>query len=369
MQKAEKNLVVLILAGGKGERFWPRSGAKEPKQLQKIYSNNTLLGESLARARLLTKQEGIFIGCEPALQSAILEHHPELTKENFILEPQGRNTAPMIALFSLVLSKKAKELVHIVMPADHYIQSSDAFCLAINEAVQAAQAGYLVTLGIRTTGANTQYGYIYSPYDAEPLSNTKAYPIAAFKEKPEQTAAQKYHQDPHYFWNSGIFIWRGDRIIEEFAAHAPEIINPIRQALEGGQAALKDSFAQLPKLPVDIAILEKSQKMAMVRAEFLWDDVGSWKALRRIHKSDQNKNLLFARQCGKDSKQAVLSARKSTGNTIAVDKGHVALLGVKDLLLVQEGSTLFLAHHDALDEMKDFLEQMKENPSLQNDRQ
>ena len=358
--EAGREVVVLILAGGRGERFWPRSSKQKPKQLQEIYSQKTLLAETLERAQLLTREEHIFIGCDAHFQKAILKRHPELSKQAFIIEPQGRNTAPMIALAALELEKRFPGAIHVVMPADHYITPQVDFIKTLKKAIQTASKNFLVTLGIVPKFPNSQYGYIQAGEVIEKGKEPGTRKILSFTEKPDKATAEKYLAQGDYFWNSGIFIWSGKLILSEFQKLAPEIIAPLKAAM-GNPRKFMLNFKQIPKLPIDIAIMEKSSNAAVVTADFQWDDLGSWTSLERVLKKDAKGNIFFTRQ----NKGTHLASLESSGNIIALDQGLVALLDVQDLVLVQEGKIIFVAQRKSLDKIKEFLEQMRKNPSLQ----
>ena len=368
--------IVLILAGGKGERFWPRSQADKPKQLQCIYSDKSLLEETLKRARLLSKsKKRIFICCSSTFRRAIIKSHPYIASYPFIIEPQGCNTAAIIALAALHLERRFPGAIHVVLPADHYVAPPEAFCKTVKTAMTAAKRQLLLTIGISPKRPETQYGYIHS---GEKIEDLDAYKIHAFTEKPNLNTAQKYLAKGGYYWNSGIFVWSGNTILQEFRKHAREIYEPIASAfVHKGlfrqglfRRRLKRAFEQeIPILPVDVAILEKSSSLAMVPASFQWDDLGSWTSLERIMSPvDSAGNILFSRR-----KQGHLSSLESHDNIVALDqkknKGLVALLGVRDLVIVQEGDVLLVAKRNALDKMKELVKQVRENPSLQKYRE
>ncbi len=356
----KKEVLVIILAGGVGERFWPRSGKKHPKQLHKIHSSKTLLEETLLRARAITKNNHIFIACNSHLSKIILKTHKSIRPENFILEPEGRNTAPIIALVALILEKKYPHAIHVILSADHYISSLSSFIKNIKKAIESATSDQLITLGITPTRPETQYGYIEIKdiihSNGAPLSPQK---ILSFKEKPDFITAKEYFQNGHFLWNSGIFIWKGKTILEEFEKHAPNILIPLKQMLE--KKTLKTHFHKLPKTPIDIAILENSKRIMVVPANFQWDDLGSWNSLERVLPKDKNGNIFFA-PLSQSSHFIELEARE---NIIASQRGLVALLGVEDMVVVQEGEILFIAHRKALDKIKVLLASIKANPSLQ----
>ena len=373
MKKQDLRPVVLILAGGKGERFWPRTSAKQPKPLHKIYSSKTLLEETWQRASSLTSSERIFIGCDLQRKQAILKSHPKIPKSSFIIEPQGRNTAAIIALATLELENRFPKAIHIVLPADHYITSLTAFQISVKKAIQIAQKNFLVLLGVTANHPTSQYGYIHA---GKRIADLSAKQVLAFKEKPTLRTAKKYLQQGNYFWNSGIFIWDGQSILSEFALHAKQILEPIESALkprknstvrvfnklDSKKQRLSRAFQKIPNLPIDVAILEKSNKLAMVTARFTWNDLGSWDSLDFLKPTinrDINGNLMLVRSKTK------LASLESTGNIIAIDNGLVALLGIENIVAVQGKEVLFLAHRKYLPRLKEFLRQMNKNPSLQ----
>lgn len=363
--KASKNAngpVVLIMAGGKGERFWPRSRISHPKQLQKVYSSRTLLEETIVRARTVTDDSRIFIGCNAELKKAILKTHKGIKSSQFVVEPEGRNTAPVIALAALQFEKKFPGATHIVLSADHFITPLAAFESTLRKAMETATAGegWLVTLGVRPNRPETGYGYIAAG-EMLPEQGGGAHAIESFVEKPDEQRARDYLGRGNYYWNSGIFIWSGPRIVEEFRKHAPDVIGPLENdGVYGSSKKLAQVFPQIPDRPVDIAIMEKSERIAMIPAEFAWDDVGSWLSLRRIAEPDADGNLTIS-----TGKAAGIAAMDSRDNLIVTDKKLVALLGVENVVLVEEKDLLFLARADRIGQIKEFIGTFKANPTLQ----
>lgn len=347
--------VVLIMAGGKGERFWPRSTRSSPKQLQKIYSNKTLLQETIDRARKLTSADRIFIGCNPSLKKAIQRDH-RVADENFILEPEGRNTAPIVALAALHLEDRFPGSVHVVLSADHFIQPIERFVESMKKAMDLARDGLLVTCGVVPSRPDPGYGYI------QPDTRAKldgGWRIAQFHEKPDAERARSYVQQG-FLWNSGIFIWAGRSILAEFDRHAPDIIVPLREAYRR-PGALKRVFSTIPDRPIDVAIMEKSDRRAVISAAFQWDDVGSWLALERIYadRADSHGNILIG-----DGIPTV--SEGATGNIIVPGSRRlVALLGVSDLVCVETDTVLLIASRGRLDGIKRLLAQLKEKAALQ----
>ncbi|MBW7857941.1 MAG: mannose-1-phosphate guanylyltransferase [Leptonema sp. (in: Bacteria)] len=344
------------MAGGKGERFWPRSTISTPKQLQKIYSNKTLLQETFDRAKLITSNDRIFIGCNNDLKKAIQKTH-KIENSRFIIEPEAKNTAPIIALAALQLEEKFPGAVQVILSADHFIQPLQKFKESIQNAIEVADQNYLVTCGVVPSRPDSGYGYI------QPLEKSKIEPVGfeikQFHEKPDFKKAVNYVKQG-FFWNSGIFIWKGSVILEEFKAHASFILQPIESSYKNG-SKLKTAFSKIQSLPIDIAIMEKSNRRAVIPATFEWDDVGSWLAIDRIRQeAKDNDGNIFV---GNDTTNVTLSA--SNNIVVSNSKKLIALLGVKDLIFVETDSSIFIASKAEVDNIKSLLAKLKQKPALQ----
>lgn len=344
--------VILIMAGGKGERFWPRSRESTPKQLQKIYSNKTLIRETIDRALTITDISRIFIGTNEELKKAILISEPKFPKNNFILEPEGKNTAPIVALASLYFQKKFGNPTQVVLSADAYIHPLKEFTRTIKEAIRCAKDN-IVLLGVRPNRPETGYGYIATGKTIE----NGCLKVNGFVEKPDLKKALKYIKKRHFYWNPGIFIWETEKILSEFQKHAPYILNPLKKVYPAGDwNELKTAFKKIPAEPVDIAILEKSSELIMLKASFIWDDVGSWLSLERVLPSDDNNNYHIGRK--------VLHF-KSKGNISSTQKELLVFLGVEDTIVVEEEDVLFISSKTGIKDIKTLLEEFKKNKSLQ----
>lgn len=354
--KTQKKPLVIIMAGGKGERFWPRSTISTPKQLQKIYSNKTLLQETIDRAKLITTNDRIFIGCNNELKKAIQKTH-KISNSQFIIEPEARNTAPVLALAALFLEEKFPGCVQVILSADHFIQPLQKFKDSIETAIQVANQNYLVTCGVRPNRPDSGYGYI-QPLEKSKLE-TAGFEIKQFHEKPDFNTAVKYVKQG-FFWNSGIFIWKGSVIIEEFKEYAPEIFLPIENSYKN-KAKLKYVFSTVPSQPIDIAIMEKSKRRAVIPATFEWDDVGSWLAIDRIRQEakDQDGNIFI------NNESPIVTLSASNNIIVSNSKKLMALLGVKDLIFVETDSTIFIASKQKVDDIKSLIAKLKQKPALQ----
>jgi mannose-1-phosphate guanylyltransferase len=343
--------VVLIMAGGKGERFWPRSRTSSPKQLKKVYSNKTLLKETIDRALTITSLDRIFIGTNASLKKAILEQEKSFPESNFILEPEGKNTAPIIALASLHFQKMFGDPIQIVLSADAFIEPVKEFTKTLKIANKEAESN-LVLLGVKPNRPETGYGYISAG-----KSTGSAFVVKEFVEKPDSKTATKYIKKDNFYWNPGIFLWKTSIILEEFRSFAPEIIEPLLNGFPfKSLGSLAEVFRILPSTPIDIAIMEKSKRISMVPTTFQWDDVGSWISLERILPEGKDGN----HHQGKE-----VFYHNANGNISSVKKELITFLGVNNLVVVEEDDVLLISSIDGLDGIKSMLSQMRKNRSLQ----
>lgn len=350
-QKTEKP-VVLILAGGKGERFWPRSRESSPKQLQKVYSNKTLLRETIDRALTLTDISRIYIGTNDFLKKSILKTEKILNPNNFIIEPEGKNTAPIIALASLYFKKNYNDPIQVVLSADAYVNPIKDFTGDLRRALEQI-SDHLMLLGIKPNRPETGYGYIS-------IGNgvvESIFRVKSFHEKPDLKNALKYMKKKNFFWNPGMFIWKTSSILEEFEKYAPYILHPLVKAYEKGKKTeLEAVFRSLPSEAIDTAILEKSTKIMMLKANFQWDDVGSWLSLERVLPGDDTGNF----HIGKNSFYF-----KATGNISTSPKELVVFLGVNDLVLVEEEDVTLVSSKKGIGDIKLLLAEFRKNKDLQ----
>ncbi|MDX1960766.1 MAG: mannose-1-phosphate guanylyltransferase [Leptospiraceae bacterium] len=344
--------VVLIMAGGKGERFWPRSRESTPKQLQKVYSNKTLLKETIDRALTITSLDRIYIGTNPNLKKSILKSEPKFPKTNFILEPEAKNTAPIVALASLYFKKKYGNPIQVVLSADAYIHPIKEFTKNLQEAIRTAKTGNLVLLGVKPTRPETGYGYI-----ATGKMGINALKVQAFYEKPDLKLAMKYFKKKNFYWNPGIFIWQTNSILQEFERYSPYILKPIQTAFQSKSAlSIPNAFKQIPSEAIDTAIMEKTSSILMVKTSFNWDDVGSWLSLERVLVGDKNQNFHIGNKSFHYS---------STGNISSVQKELIVFLGTKDLVVVEEDDLLFVASKSGISEIKKLIAELRKNKDLQ----
>ena len=346
-----RTMIPVILSGGSGTRLWPLSRESHPKQFLPLLGERSLLQMTWLRLRGLP-------GAEAPLVVANEEHRFMVAEQlrlvgakpsALILEPVGRNTAPAIAVAALKAMAMGDDPVLLVLPSDHVISDEAGFRQAVLAALPAAEAGSLVTFGIVPTAAETGYGYI----NAAAGEGVRA--VLAFVEKPDQETAARYVASGEYFWNSGMFAFRALRYLEELAKTQPKMIELARQSLE--KATLdadflrldRDSFAACPADSIDYAVVEKTDRAAILPIDVGWNDVGSWSALWSVVEEDGDGNAhrgdVIARDCH---------------DTLAIsDKRLVALIGLSDIVVVDTDDAVLIAHKDRVQEVKDIVATLK----------
>lgn len=350
----------VVMAGGKGERFWPLSRAGTPKQFLKILSDKTLLEETLERTAALVPLERTLVVAGEVFKKPILEKVPALSEKNLLLEPEGKNTGPAIALAAVHLFKKDPQAVMVVLPSDHFIQPKERLVRILAAGAEAVQAGdFLITLGIVPNRAETGYGYIEVGEKAGEADGIAIYKVARFKEKPTRTVAQEYFLDRKHFWNSGMFVWQAASILKALERHQPALYGHLQAYAETigssrEMSARKTLFSSLEPVSIDVAVLEKADNVLTIPSDFLWDDVGSFLALERVRRRDRENNL----QIGD-----VLTL--STYETTVINEGGglVAAFGVSDLVVVKSGELVLVAHKTRVPDLKELTEKLAADPN------
>lgn len=286
-------LLPVIMAGGSGSRLWPLSRTLYPKQFLSLTNNTTMLQETVARLDGLSHQAPFFI-CNEEHRFIVAEQlrQQQLSHSGIVLEPVGRNTALAIALAALHATEKGDDPLLLVLAADHVILDQSAFVDAVNSAVPQAKAGKLVTFGIVPHAPETGYGYIRQ---GQAVSDV-AFTVDAFVEKPDAKTAQQYLDSGEYYWNSGMFLFKASRYLQELEAHRPDILTACQQAMMGARGDLdfirldEAAFSACPDDSVDYAVMEKTQDAVVVPMDANWSDVGSWSALWEVNKKDTQGN-------------------------------------------------------------------------------
>lgn len=338
--------VAVIMAGGKGQRFWPLSTPDKPKQFLDLErSGRTLIQSTYDRILPLVEgPEAIFVATAEPYKELVLQQLPELSEENLIIEPVGRDSAPAVALASLTLHKRYPNAIAGFFSADHRIGLPDVFRDTIRQATKLAKttAG-IVTIGIQPQWAATGYGYIQA---GEPFGE-HGYRVLQFVEKPNSEKARQYLEAGSYSWNAGIFVWPLKAILHELETHVPELMTPLRKAFKDGK--IDEVFPTLTKISIDYAVMEQAEQVYVIPGDFEWDDIGDWVALERLLKqNDGASNTVVGNHVGLET----------AGNIIYTETGDdvIVTLGVENLVVVKRGNVVMLVHKDRIQEIKHILE-------------
>jgi mannose-1-phosphate guanylyltransferase/mannose-6-phosphate isomerase len=348
-------IIPVILSGGAGTRLWPLSRKEYPKQYLPLESDNTMLQETLLRLNGLVKLADPIIVCNADHRFLVAEQCKQIDISNptILLEPIGRNTAPAIAAAAFQSLKDSDKVTLLVLSADHVIQNIDAFHEAINIANNQAQEGKLITFGIVPTDANTNYGYIKASKDEV----NGAYKVEEFVEKPGLEFAEKYLEQGNYLWNSGMFMFKADTLIDELTKHSPNTVKLVGDAVNNAEQDLdfirlgKQAFESFPSESIDYALMEKSNNVVVVRLDAGWSDIGSWSALYDVGEKDDSGNILKGDVIVKD-----------TTNTYIYAPHHmVSTVGVDNLVVIDTPDATFIASQDKTHEVKSIVESLQKN--------
>ncbi len=350
-------LFVMILAGGSSGRFWPLSRKVRPKHLLPLFPDTALLAQTLARMDGLVPRDNILILTNREQEKAVREIACNLPKKNIIAEPEKRDTAAAIALGIGWISLRDPTATMIVLPADHLIRDTAGFQKTMRVAAAAAeQTGELVAIGIKPTWACPGYGYIETgkrEADLGEADDPAIYEVVRFREKPNTELAESFFKQGHFRWNAGIFIWRLNSILSSFERHAPEFASFVTMIHKTKDlpGILAEKFGHLPKISIDYAVMEKAARVLTVEAAFDWDDIGSWTAVAKYLTQDPQGNAA----------NTPLTAINSNNNIVfSKEKKHVALLGVRNLIVVQTEDAILICNRNEAEKVKKLAGQVPE---------
>jgi mannose-1-phosphate guanylyltransferase len=342
----QAEFVAVIMAGGMGQRFWPLSTSERPKQFLDLErSGRTLLQATFDRLLPITGRAArIYVATAARYVSLVREQLPELPGSNLLIEPVARDSGPAIALAMMALHDRHPEAIAGVFSSDHRIADVAGFQAAVrNTAAMVQRHDGLVTIGITPTHPATGYGYIEVSAPVE-----HGFRVRSFVEKPTLERAKAYIADGHYLWNAGIFVWRPRTVLAELERHAPQVLVPLREAVRG--RTLAETFPLLPKISIDYALLEHSDRVFTVPGNFGWDDIGDWIALERLVAKDDDDplNTVVGRHVG----------HRAAGNIVFTEDPNdvIVTVGVEDLVIVKRGNTVLLVRKDRIGEIKHVLD-------------
>jgi len=350
-------MYAMILAGGIGERLWPYSRKARPKHLIPLFGRRTMIQMTVDRLEGLVDESNIFIITNEEQKTMIQRQLPNIEPGHIIAEPFGRNTAAAVALGAVFIQHKDPEGIMIVLSSDHLIKNTGVFQRTLLDCTKAAREdGRLAIMGVPPTYPNTGYGYIKIGDALSCGTETKLWRVDSFKEKPDLETAEQYFASGEYFWNTGMFIWKTTTIMEEFRKHMPglyEGCQKIRQSIGTNEVKtiVEQVYSKLDKVPIDIGIMEKAEDVVVARAEFDWDDIGSWKSMENHMEPDPDGNVSNCEFDQVDSKGLVVMA----------EEGFVGAVGVKDLIIVRSGDAVMVCSKERAQNVKKLIGKMMQD--------
>jgi mannose-1-phosphate guanylyltransferase len=347
-------LYAVIMAGGVGSRFWPRSKERKPKQLIRIAGENTMIQDTVKRLNGLVKKENIFVITNKIQKLRVKEQLPEIPEENIIDEPFGKNTAACIGLASVLIKSKNQEAVTITLPSDHLIKDDEQFRECLSTAANFAfKSKGLVTIGITPTRPETGYGYIQFDEDGVEKNIFK---VLTFAEKPNLATARRFLESGDFLWNSGIFIWRVDSILNEIKKYLPDLYEGL-ETLEPSintpdfEKQLVQVYGQLRSISIDYGVMENSDNVYLTKADFYWNDVGNWEAVYEISEKNEEGNALIGD----------VYTQNTFGSYIFSPRKFTATIGVENLIVINTNEALLVCHRNNAQDVRQIVDYLKMN--------
>lgn len=343
-------LCALIMAGGKGTRFWPLSTEEKPKQFLNLIGKDTMIQMTVNRIKPIIPIERIFVCTGSMYVKLVKEQLPELPEKNIIIEPEGRNTTPCIALSSFVIKRYYEDANMIVLPSDHLIKDEHKFRNIVQMANDFLENNEeaIVTLGMKPDRPETGYGYIKYTNRAEEKNEFSIFKVDKFVEKPNEKKAREYLEDTSYLWNGGMFLWKISNIINEIKKYSPETYEAIREIEvieeEYLQDLINDKYHKTESISIDYSVLEKSTNVYVIPSEIEWDDIGTWKAVERYKEKDVNNNILYgnARVIESKCNIAINSCKR------------VVMIGIDDVMTLETEDSIYIVNKEYMENLRDY---------------
>ena len=345
-------MYTVILAGGSGTRFWPLSRQRTPKQLISIFGGKSMLQRTVERVLPMQPKRIIVVTNSLQVEESTrqLKEYTRSSRIDIIEEPVGRNTAPAIGLAASIIARYDPDGVMLTLPADHYIANEMEFHATVQRGLDAAMKGYLVTMGIVPTRPETGYGYIEA--DSEFRGPEGPYPVKRFVEKPPLEKACEYLNSGNFYWNSGMFIWRVDAILDKISSLMPELTASLARLtfsediweLDDLKPQIEEIYQRIKGESIDYGVMEKADNVVVIPAKFGWSDVGSWSAIPEVTENDSDGNV-FIKSTGKISLD-------SSGCLVCAGGKFAALVGVKDLIVVDTDDALLVCAKERAQDVK-----------------
>lgn len=347
----------VIMAGGRGTRFWPRSRDKKPKHLLDIVTSRTIIQETVDRIKPLVKPKNILIVTGRKHARELMRQLPEVPASNILIEPVGRNTAACIGYAAVYIQKKAKDDVMVVLPADHGIGNPVRYREVIAAAAAAAEKeNALITIGIKPDSPHTGFGYMEGGALAGRIAGESLLRVKSFREKPDLPQARAFLQSGHFFWNSGMFVWKASAILDEIRQYLPDLhrgLTAIKASLGKASQAktLSVTYKSLSSISIDYGVMEKSKNVLMIPADFGWSDLGSWDTLWDISARDKRGNAAPA------GSEAIFEDTEDT--LVYSPRKLVALIGMKDVIVVDTKDALLICKKGRSQDVKKIVDALE----------
>ena len=342
-------LTALIMAGGKGTRFWPLSTEEKPKQFLNLIGEETMIQMTVNRIKPIIPIERIFVCTGEMYVDLVKEQLPELPERNIIIEPEGRNTAPCIALSAMVIERYYKNSNMVVLPSDHLINDEEEFrntLLAADSFIKEKDEA-IVTLGMNPTRPEVGYGYIKYSNEVLKSNDFRVIKVDDFVEKPNLDTAKKYLREGNYLWNGGMFIWSINNIINQIKMYSPNTYNSLINIMEVREDKLQETinsnYENTEATSIDYAVLEKSKDVYVIPSNFGWDDVGSWEALDRYRDKDESGNVLVGQS----------KAVKANNNLVISSSNRVVVEGLSDIYVIENDGKVLVGHKSNVANVKE----------------
>jgi mannose-1-phosphate guanylyltransferase len=345
----------VIMAGGIGSRFWPQSRQRRPKQFLEVVGNGTLIQNTVARLQGIVPPERCYVVTHDRYVEQTRDQLPAIPEENILAEPISKNTAPCITYATIKLLAKDPDATVIVLPADHVITNVRQFHRVLGVAIETAQEpGSLVTIGIYPTHPETGFGYIQAdtPHEVS-LEQLRAYPVKTFAEKPDRSTAERFLHSGDFLWNSGMFIWRAESIIEEIRRHLPqayEAFAPLWETVgtENERQTVEQAFRECPRISIDYGVMERSEKVYVVPGSFGWSDVGDWRAVYELGEKNELGNTVRGNAILHNANRCLVHA----GDRLIV------VVGIDDAVVVDSEDAVLVCNRDSAQQVKNVVEHL-----------
>jgi mannose-1-phosphate guanylyltransferase len=335
-------IYAVVMAGGRGERFWPLSTNQLPKPFIPLLGSTSLIQDTVTRIQPIVPLERVFISIGAAQLEIARQQLPQIPAENFIVEPVGRDTSACIGFCAIHIERLDPEGIMLALPADHFVADPNAYQQTLMTGLANLEGSSGVVFGITPSRPETGYGYILAE---KPALRADAWPVIRFIEKPDAPTAAKFLASGNYFWNSGMFLWKVRTLLDLFRKHMPEThrgLTELQPLIGRSDLEIHRIFSALPRISIDFGIMEKTAGLRLIPAGFVWDDIGNWAAVDRALAPDINGNIAQGNHVALDSKGCVVYAQNGT----------VAIFGVSDLIVVQAYGKVLVCSKDKAADLK-----------------